>query len=172
MAMILVCLIIMGRIYFEQNKALTLPLCMLLGDFGDPVARKITTGIISIVLLSSMIMALKFYISLLRYVNTSMKAFNAVTEEIMKRRSGFLTFNVALVYFTNIICWLPTGLFYFISLFLQRFPLMVQYLITFIILPINPLLNPILFNLSDIKLSIRRISVKPLHKDPAANFHI
>ena len=144
--------------HFEESKVLTSPLCILLGDFGDSTVQKITTGSIAAFLLISVITALAFYVSLIRFVSTFTMIFNKITGESLKRRGSSLTFNLALVCLTNIACWLPTSIFYLLSPFVKKYPLIFQYLITLIVLPINPLLNPVLFNLSDLKLFVRKMN--------------
>ena len=67
-----------------------------------------------------------------------------------KQRQKQMTRHVILVRITNAICRVASSLFYLISVFVNEFPVFWLYFITLCILPINSLINPIMFNLSDI----------------------
>ena len=74
-------------------------------------------------------------------------------------RQKAITTHLLLVGITNTICWIPTSCFYLVSLFVEQFPMSVLYWITLVILPVNSMLNPILFNFTALKhFTIRKLN--------------
>ena len=146
---VLVSFALFGKLFLENRKQLSTPLCILLGHAGESesMIHKSTAGRISVILLTSMIVIFVLYGKLFQAQNESMKTVGSAAI-----RGTYLSVYISLVCLSNVVCWLPTGIFYFSSLLLDKYPPKLQFLITLIILPGNPLLNPLMFNLSDMKL--------------------
>ena len=128
-----------GLIYISS------PICTLLGKTDDSISQKTVTISVSLYLLSVFAIIMLIYCYLLFLTNKSKGIINNTKS---RQRQKQITRHVILVGITNVICWVPSSLFYLISVFVNEFPVFWLYFITLCVLPINSLINPILFNLS------------------------
>ena len=100
-----------------------------------------------------LVVTLIFYIKLLYLSKQSARILNEVKK---MERIKAISRNVILAA-TNTICWIPSSLFFLISVFVAEFPVLVLYWIKLVVLPINAIMNPIIFNLSNIKNDLNKI---------------
>ena len=129
-----------GLIYISS------PLCLLVGKIDESVTQTVVTILVPIYLIGILVATLVCYFKL---INASRKS---VLDKARKdERSKAVTRSVILVGTTNAICWIPSSVFYLVSVFMDEFPVLVLYWMTLVILPINAMMNPIIFNSSDIK---------------------
>lgn len=129
-----------GLIYISS------PLCLLVGKIDESVTQTVVTILVPIYLIGILVAALVCYFKL---INASRKSVLDKAEK--DERSKAVTRSVILVGTTNAICWIPSSVFYLVSVFMDGFPVLVLYWMTLVILPINAMMNPIIFNCSDIK---------------------
>ena len=150
----LIFIVIFVRYEGEGLTFLSSPLFILLGKTDKSVTQKLVTIITSVYLIIIQTVTLIFSFKLLNLNSKS----NAVLDEVKKReRKQTMTRNIILAGTTNVICWIPFSVFYLVSVFLDNFPVLVLYWMTLVVLPINSMLNPIIFNLSDIKSKMKKI---------------
>ena len=129
-----------GLIYISS------PLCPLVGKIDESVTQTVVTILVPIYLTGILVATLVCYFKL---INVSRKS---VLDKAKKdERSKAVTRSVILVGTTNAICWIPSSVFYLFSVFMDEFPVLALYWMTPVILPINAMMNPIIFNSSDIK---------------------
>ena len=105
-------------------------------------------------------MAFSFYLLLILFIvlilhykliilsGTSSKVLDG---EKKNKRQKSVTINIILVGVTNAICWIPSSIFYIVSVFDIKTLVALLYWITLVILPINAMINPIIFNFSEIR---------------------
>ena len=150
-----VTLILFGIYLRHQVKDLSYlssPLCIQLGKSEKSEAQNITTMVASLYQLFSLIIILILYVKLRILSNKSGKF---LSEQKQKQRQKAITTNVILVGTTNTICWLPSSVFHLVSVFGIKSPVYLLYWMTLLVLPINSMINPILFNTSKIE-SLRK----------------
>ena len=145
--LILVTIIFIVRDETEELIYISSPLCTLLGKTDDSIVQQVVTISVSLYLISLFIIITFIYCYLIFLIN---KSKGVVNKTKSKKRQKQMTKYVILVGITNAICWIPSSLFYLISFFVHEFPVFWLYFVTLCILPINSVLNPIIFNLSDI----------------------
>ena len=148
---ILISIVMYIRNQVEGLSYLSSPLCILLGKSEDSVTQNIVTVIVSVYLLLSLFITLILYYKLIILSTQSNKILEKVTQ--MNRQKS-VTLHVLLVGFTNAICWIPSSIFYLVSVFDIKASVALLYWITLVILPTNAMINPIIFNFSKIKSKI------------------
>ena len=67
------------------------------------------------------------------------------------KRQKNVTNHIILSGLTNAICWIPFSIFYLVSIFNIKSPIALFYWIILIALPINAMINPVIFHLSKIR---------------------
>ncbi len=135
---------IFAKLYVDTSTSFDTPLCILFGASKGSVFHSVGTASVAVLLLVSMILTLVIYALLLRYVQLS-------GEKVHKKLGDkSLLYYLTLVCLTNILCWFPASCFYLVSVF-QDYPVVLQYLVQLVVLPINPIMNPVLFNVSEIR---------------------
>ena len=141
------------RIHIENIPLLSSPLCILFGNTDRSIIQKFVTGFTSIYLFLFFILITISYGKLVLIIHSSGKVLDR--QKRLDRQKAITT-HLLLVGITNAICWVPTSSFYLVSLFVEQFPMSVLYWITLVILPVNSMLNPILFNFTTLKHFITR----------------
>ena len=132
----------------EGLSYLSSPLCILLGKSGGSLTQNIFTVMISFYLLFSLIIILILYY---KVIILSRQSNNVLNKIRLDKRQKSVTIHVILVGLTNAICWIPSSLFHLVSIFDLKSSVDLLYWITLVILPLNSMINPIIFNLSKIK---------------------
>ena len=145
---VLVFTLILTRRIVERITYLSTPLCVLLGNTDNSRVQKITTFSTSVYLLLILFSIVFLYFKLVAEIKKSPPL---LKESKQSHRDKTVITHLIVAEITNAIRWLPTALFCLVSLFISPFPVLLLYWITLFVLPINSLLNPILFNLSEIK---------------------
>ena len=123
----------------------------LLGKSENSVTQNIVTVVVSFYLLISLFIILILHYKMIILSSQSNKLLDNV--KCNKRQKSIVT-HAILVGFTNAICWIPSSIYYLISVFDIKSPVAFLYWITLVVLPINSMINPIIFNLSKIKRKI------------------
>ena len=136
------------RLYIENIPLLSSPLCILFGNTDKSIIQKIITGFTSIYLFLFFTLIAVSYGKLFLIIHSSGKVLDRRRKH---KRQKAITTHLLLVGTTNAICWIPTSSFYLASLFVEQFPMSVLYWIILVILPVNSMLNPILFNFTTLK---------------------
>ena len=135
------------RYQVEGLILLSSPLCTILGKTDESIGQQVVTITVSLYLLSVFLIITIIYCCLILLTKKSKTMIN---ETKIKHRQRQMTRHVILVGITNAMCWVPSSLFYLISFFVKEFPVFWLFFVTLFILPINSVLNPVIFNLSDI----------------------
>ena len=161
---VLISIVVLLRHQIEGVKYLSSPLCSILGNTNDSIVQKILTALTSIYLLIIFITIVSIYSKLLSILK---QAENFLRDSKSKQKQSHLSNYILLVGGSNALCWIPSSIFYLVSVFVEKFPVFWLYWITLIVLPLNSMINPFIFHLSDIKScqkvilsKIRRISRK------------
>ena len=145
---ILTSIVLYIRHQVEGVSYLSSPLCILLGKSGNSATQNILTVAFSFYLLLTLFIVLILHYKLIILSNQSEKILHDVKQ---RKRQKSVTTNVVLVGLTNVICWIPSSIFYIVSVFNINSPVALLYWITLVILPINAMINPIIFNFSEIR---------------------
>ena len=146
----LTCMSILLNSHLQKERVLATPLCTLFGYFQESIIQKITNGVIAVFLLGTMLVILVLLIML---VNAAKASAQSAGRKSNLPNQGLSQF-VALMCFCHVLCWLPSSIFFFLSGFKIKSHLVIHNLVQTVILGINPLMNPVLFNLSQIKKTI------------------
>ena len=144
----------------HENEGLIIissPLCLLVGKIDQSVTQTVVSILVPFYLISIFVATLVCYFKL---INVSRKSDEVLGKVIKDERTKAVTRSVILVGTTNAICWIPSSVFYLASVFMDEFPVLVLYWMTLVILPINAMMNPIIFNYLDIKRHLTTIKDK------------
>ena len=145
---ILIFMAIFLRHQVEGLSYLSSALCIILGKTDKSISQQVVTILVPLYLIIILGVTLIFYIKLFY----SSKQSAGILNEVKKtERIKAISRNVILAGTTNAICWIPSSLFYLISVFVAEFPVLVLYWMILVVLPTNAMMNPIIFNLSNIK---------------------
>ena len=149
----LLSVVIIIRYSFEGIQYISSPLCTFLGNTDNSLIQKVLTAVISIYLFSVFIAIMVIYNKLAIALS---KRDSVLVQSQLREKQSQMTHHLILVGATNALCWIPSSTFYLASVFIKRFPSFWLYWITLIILPLNSMLNPFMFHLSDIKAKFGR----------------
>ncbi len=142
---IVVCMLIRNLV--EGKSSLSLPFCLLLGSTDDSVVQVLITIVVSAYLCLMLATSEIFYLKLICFDSQS----PVIDEKREKKRKRGIITNALLSGITNACSWLPASLFYFVTVFLGEFSVHALYWISLIVLPLNALMNPLIYRLSDVK---------------------
>ena len=141
--------ILLWVIYFH----IPLNLC---SPFVDPTNQviliKITTWFTVICQLSAIILILIIYIVLIKELRKSQQRMKKATSR--QKSNTTLIVQIIIITGSNILCWIPTGVIYLVSMFMKKYPVIMVIWTTIVVTPINSIINPIVF----IFTSIRKIT--------------
>ena len=135
----------------EDIYYLSSSLCILFGKTENSMTQNVATIVTSIYLLFTLLVILMVNFKL---IIGSGQSENILDELKQKKTHKIITTHVILAGVTNAMCWIPTSAFYLVSAFGEEVPVVWLYWITLVVLPINSMVNPILFNLSEIRSKI------------------
>ena len=125
-----------------------IPLCILLGKSGNSITQNIITMMVSFYFL------LLFFIILILYyklIILNRQSDDVLDDVKLNKRQKSVNRHAMLVVSTNAICWIPSSIFHLVSVFDIKSPVTLLYWITLVVLPINAMINPIIFNLPKIR---------------------
>ncbi len=149
---LIISIVFFARQYLETLVFLSSPLCVLVGETEKSFSQQGITITISVYYIVVLLITFIYYSKLL-----SLGKANTILSETEKReRQKGVTRNVVLAGSTNAICWIPNSVFYLVSVFVDQFPIDLLYWMTLVVLPLNAMANPIIFNLSDIKAKLTK----------------
>ena len=150
MALILVIL----RLKVEGFEYLSSPLCVLFGKIDSSRVQYITTIVLALYLESALLGIWIIYLKLITLNKTSEVV---VSKQMLLERQRNITRNAIIAGASHAICWIPSAVFFLVSIFVDQFPVVWLHVITLVILPINSALNPFTLNISEIKKQIKTI---------------
>ena len=156
---VLISIITYVRHQIEELKYLSSPLCTILGNTNDSIVQKIFTAITSTYLLIVFIVIVFIYSKLL-FILQQTEMF--LKDSKQRQSQSQFTNYIILVGATNALCWIPSSVFCLVSVFIEKFPVSLLYWITLIALPLNSMINPFIFHLSDIKACSKVVLSKTL----------
>ena len=129
------------RLYYIN---IPMPLC---SPFIDPTNSVFLIKIITWIVVTLQSVAMFAIVwSYLILVNELKKSEDKVKVSYTKTKSKKLLFlQIFLITSSNIICWIPSGIIYIFSMFLEEYPIAMMYWVTIVVTPVNSILNPIVF---------------------------
>ena len=154
---ILIFIILYTRHNIEGITYLSSPLCVPFTKTDESVTQIITTITLSLYFVSLFLIIAVINCKLVLLTNVSV---SVILESKMKDRFRNITKHVIFLGLANALCWIPSSIFLLISSFIGEFPVFWLHFVILVILPINPLLNPIIFNLSKLQFALKSISPK------------
>ena len=93
------------------------------------------------------------YIILIVSLNKSQQRLKEATS---KKQSNFLLIiQIVVVTSSNIICWIPSGIIYLLSMFLEQYPIEMLIWLTVAVTPINSIANPTVFIATNIRKMVK-----------------
>ncbi len=120
------------------------PLC---SPFLDPtdimVTTKIFTWIVIIVQVASIVFIIIIYINLVKALKKSENNLQGSTSK--QRSNTTIIIQILVVTVSNIICWIPSGVIYLVSMFMERYPIEMLVWTTVVVVPVNSVINPVVF---------------------------
>ena len=126
---------------------LPISLCV---PFIDPtnsfVTFKMITWIVAIVQLAASIVTIILYFKLFKWQKTSNQL-----PYVRKRSYYWMTVQLIIISFSNILCWFPSSTIFLISLFVGQYPPSMVLWTTILIIPINSIVNPLIFIIATLR---------------------
>ena len=86
-----------------------------------------------------------------------MKKNSTNSEKLFKNKpriENTMLYRISLIVATDIICWIPVIMFSFLSFFAYPIPVTIHSIMSITVLPINSLLNPIIYSKLDVYLAV------------------
>ncbi len=141
-------IVLFTRYNFESLPQFSSPFCLLFGSSYASIIEKILTAEASLLLLVTFSCIILLHWKMLKINRLSVQVLDSKKKE---ERQKTLRIHIVVASVTNALCWGPSSLFFLVSGFLDRFPVIVLHVITIFVLPINCVMNPYIFHLSEIK---------------------
>ena len=139
--------IVITAIVKHVHKVIPLTICT---PFVDPTNSiyfiKVLTFVVVILQFGATLLILFAYSLLFKNLTTYPKPFQ------IARKSYSLTFSqIITVALSNIMCWIPSGLIYLLSIILSEYPMDIVIWTAIVITPVNSFINPSVFIILSIK---------------------
>ena len=128
------------NIYVSESQLLPTALCNIFYNPLDNTINKIPALLLSVLQLGNCLAVIGMYYLILKTTRISLKMDTSKSKMLWHRR---MMFQVILITGTNILCWVPSGIIYFSSVFIQPFPIKVLLFTSIYITPLNSIFNPI-----------------------------
>lgn len=152
-SMTLVTLIITGCLTFASWVVYGYVPISLCSPFLDPtdvmVTTKIFTWLVFCVQVAAIIFVAIIYIILATEVKKSQQQLQGSTSQ--QRPNTTIFVQIIVVTASNILCWIPSGVIYLISMFMERYPTEMLVWTTVAVVPINSIVNPTTFIITTLK---------------------
>ncbi len=134
----------------------TVPTALCL-PFVDPTDTylifELITWIVSFLQLSVSVAILVLYVKIIQAVIESKK--NLRIRSTAKRSETPIIVQLVIITFSNIMCWLPSSGIFLTSLLISQYPIVMVTMTTIVVMPINSLVNPIVFVVSTLRKSMK-----------------
>ncbi len=153
----------------EGFPSVSLPICVLLGKTDQSISQSFVIVFSPVYLLTLLIFTIVFYSKL---VKENAKSNTVLSEGAKMGRQRAVTQNAVFAGFAMTISWIPASIFYLVTAFVTEYPISALYWTTLVLLPLNALLNPLVFNLSDIRNLLSRTNPKIKVKSPGKHCRI
>ncbi len=133
--------------------AIPTSLCIPYVDPSDQVIPiKVHTWITVILQFVATVFILVVYIALLNNLKASQKRLQSAKSS--KRSSNAtLVIQIIIITCSNIICWIPSGVIYIITMFMERYPTSMIVWNLFAVTPVNSMINPVVL----VAMAIRKL---------------
>ena len=147
-------------LFGSMNGGLPVSLCLpFIDPLGSSNILKVITWFVIISQTLSSLSMIFMHLKLVFYLQSSQ-------ETIKEARSKKLSFlplilQLVLITFSNILCWFPTNCVYISTMFLSRYPTDLIYWITIVGLPLNSVVNPLIFSFVAVRKIILEHRTKP-----------
>ncbi len=126
---------------------------ILCSPFVDPtdsaIVIDVLTWVVVIFQISAAIFIIVVYIILVRSLKKSQ---NTIQQAVSKKQSNIaLIVQVIIITSSNILCWVPSGMIFLTSLFLDEYPVTMVIWITIAVAPSNSVVNPVVFAVTSLR---------------------
>lgn len=149
------------------NRAVPFSLCL---PFIDPsnslIIFKCLVSVTTFVQLFSALFIAYFYHKLVKELN---KGIEKLKQSGAKEKDSGMFTQLVIVTLSNIVCWFPAGAIYIVSIFLSRYPVDMVIWTTVTVMPVNSILNPIVFAITTSRKLFKSHSKNPQHKPPVSS---
>ena len=146
-----VCITLIFKI---TGKKSTISICLpFIDPTGSQLMIKLITWFVVISQLATSIVIMIMHFYLLKELRKSQQ--NVQKSKSKEHFNVSLIIQLITITMSNILCWFPAGCVYLIDFFLSRYPMDLVIWTTVIGLPINSVLNPIIFIVTTIKKIIK-----------------
>ncbi len=123
-------------------KLLPFNLCL---PFVDPSKTQILPNIV-VALVTSLELASSIFIAVFYcLLVTAKKKSQNISSGTSKNADKGMIFQLITVTLSNVLCWFPSGIMFVTCVFLDRYPIDMIAWITIFVLPINSIVNPVIF---------------------------
>ena len=136
-----------------ENYSIPNPLCFILG-YGNTLPLRIATTFAACVYCACPLLSTICYRKLLLFAKYTSKGINR--NSVILKRDRRVKNSIIMLSFYSLISYIPTGLIYFISLSIN-FSSTFQYAHILVLLPCTPILDPIMYNLANIKKTVKKL---------------
>ena len=72
-----------------------------------------------------------------------------------KNSNKRLIIQIIIITASNILCWIPSGIIYLISMFMKQYPIEMVIWTTIAVTPVNSIINPIVFVVTTIRKMVK-----------------
>ena len=131
-------------IFIEKESLIPTSLCQ---PFVDPTGKflliKIISWFVALSQSSASVAMVTMYIVLVKTVKESTEALGSLKN--LNKINTTLIGQLIVTSLSNILCWFPTNVVYLSAMFLRTYPIHLVIWTTVIILPLNSIINPIIF---------------------------
>ncbi len=138
-------------IFVEGHTTQPLSICVLLGNPSGSLITVITSIYISILQVLGTICLLPLYVGILVTLANSSPMSGNKTEDMKRKTQQKVTYQAVIIGITNIVSWIPSSLLYIVSLVSTSFPPQLLLVNLVFLIPINALINPLVFNFKYLK---------------------
>ncbi len=134
---------------------------ILCSPFVDPmdssVVISVLTWVVVIFQVGAAIFIIVVYMILVRSLKISQKAIQQAASK--KQSNVALIVQVIIVTSSNILCWVPSGVIFLTSLFLEEYPVTMVIWITIAVAPSNSVVNPVVFGVTSLRKILKKQTV-------------
>ena len=151
------CIILVATLALKFNeKQLPTSLC---SPFIDPLHSSISTNVITWVVIItqsvSSVLIFLMHILLVNEVTKSKRSLKIQKSEVENK----MMYQLILTSTTNILCWIPANIIYISAMFLSIYPINLVIWATVVVMPINSIINPLVFILTNLKMYFQKLVI-------------
>lgn len=155
--------------FAEGHISIPNSFCILIGNIGQSMTEKITSVFVSVVEFSAIVVILILYCHLVKSFIKQKQALAKFSSNTInfQRKASFkkgIVIQLFVLGVSNILCWVPQASFNCISLSVQNYPINSLIWVTVVALPLNGVINPVVFNYRAVKMLCLHIKQNLAHQ--------